>query len=110
MTQLLKCICTVLLIAALPQLAEAQTTFNFPIAVGGGAVGFAIVNPNAVATDATFRLFGFDGASLATTTRTVPARGQLALLDHEIFPIVNNQAELGWVQIEAGDGTQAFIV
>src|SRR6266581_3466629 len=113
MTQLLKCICTVLLlalIAALPQLAEAQTTFNFPIAVGGGAVGFAIVNPNAGATDATFRLFGFDGASLATATRTVPARGQLALLDREIFPIINNQAELGWVQIEARDGTQAFII
>jgi hypothetical protein len=110
MSQLIKCIWTLLLITALPLLAQAQTVFNFPIAVGGSTIGFAIVNPNAVAATATFRLYGFDGASLATNTRTVPARGQLALLDYEIFPIINNQTELGWVQIEASDGTQAFIV
>jgi len=98
------------LITALSQLAEAQTVFNFPIAVGGSTVGFAIVNPNAVETTATFRLYSFDGASLGTNTMTVPARGQIAKLDSEIFPVINHQAELGWVQVEAADGTQAFII
>ena len=110
MNQLIKSICTVLLIGVLPQLAQGQTLFNFPIAVGGSAVGLAIVNPNAVATVATFRLYGFDGTALGTVTRTVPARGQLALLDSEIFPIINHQTELGWVQVEASEGTQAFFI
>ncbi len=110
MAQLYKYICAVILLAALPQLSGAQSIFNFPIAVGGSVVGFAIVNPNGADAEATFRLYSFEGMPLATTQKTVPARGQLSLLDREIFPIINNQAELGWVQIESSDGTQAFII
>src|SRR5262245_55181094 len=110
MTRCLRFIYVALFLAAFSQLAAGQTTFNFPIAVGGSPTGFAIVNPNATPTEAIFRLYSFDGQSLGTTTRTVPARGQLSRLDAEIFPIITNQTELGWVQIEAAAGTQAFII
>jgi hypothetical protein len=103
-------LCLIVLFVALPRVAKAQAILNFPIPVGGKTVGFAIVNPNAAAADATCRLYSFNGSLLATVTRTIPARGQIALLDYELFPIVNNQAELGWVQIESVEGTQAFVV
>jgi hypothetical protein len=110
MNRLLKYVSAALLFTVWPQIAAAQTTFNFPLAVGGTLAGFAIVNPNATEATATFRLYSFEGQTLATATRPVPARGQLSILDSEIFPIITHAGELGWIQIESAEGTQAFII
>src|SRR6185295_9171868 len=110
MKHILKYVSAAVLFTVWPQLAAAQTTFNFPLAVGGTIAGFAIVNPNATDATATFRLYSFEGLTLGTATRPVPARGQLAILDSEVFPIINHARELGWVQVESAVGTQAFII
>src|SRR5262245_59022315 len=110
MPRTVKFIGAFLLIVSVAPLATAQTTFNFPIPVGGDLVGFAIVNPGSSTATATFRLYGFDGQLASSATKTVPPGGQLALLDSELFPVVTHQAEIGWVQIEGPSGIQAFAI
>jgi hypothetical protein len=104
-----KYLCAALFLAVLPQFGEAQASFNFPIPIGSTRVGVAMVNPTNAAAKATYRLYGLDGTLLATAEKDIPARGQLALMDHELFPIINSQSVLGWLQIESADGAQAFV-
>jgi hypothetical protein len=98
-------------IACLTPLATAQTTFNFPIPIGLNLVGFAVVNPNAAPATATFRLYRTDGSLAADSTdKTVPAGGQLALLDSELFSVIKHEAEIGWIQVQGSTGIQAFAI
>ena len=45
-----------------------------------------------------------------SATKTVPAGGQLALLDSELFSIIKHEVEIGWIQVEGSPGIQAFAI
>ena len=98
---------TVLMLSG-AQWISAQSISNFPVAVGQTPQGYAVVNPTASPASVTFRLYSFTGGSLGTAALQVPALGQLSRLDTELFPIINHQKEIGWVQIEGPVGIQTF--
>ena len=94
----------VLAILSLPILCCGQSTLNFPRVMQPGdfkTSGFAVVNPDSTVATVTFTLYGTDGDSQATTTETIPARGQLARLASELFP---EAAAAGWTQATSGSG------
>ena len=68
------------------------------------------MNPNASPATATFRLYRSDGLLVDSATKTVPAGGQLALLDSELFSIIKHEVEIGWIQVEGSPGIQAFAI
>ncbi len=85
-------------ILALPAFVDSQSTLSFPRAIQPSELstsGFAVVNPSAVDAAVTFTLYRADGTVENATTRTVPARGQLAKLGSDLFP---DAANTGWVE------------
>jgi hypothetical protein len=98
-----------LLIPFFPILAYGQSTLNFPRLMQPQdlrTTGFAFVNPLSGAATLTLTLYGEDGSIQASSTQTVPGRGQLARLASELFPTANSG---GWIQvITPSSGVQGF--
>jgi len=99
----------VLAIISLPLASFGQSTLTFPRVMVPGeysSTGFALVNPDANSATVTYTLYGIDGSIQATTTQTIPARGQLAKLGRELFPAAMTG---GWAQAtSATSGLQGF--
>lgn len=92
-----------------PAIVAAQSTLNFPRALSAaerGSTGFAILNPGGATAMANFTLYDSSGAAAATTSRQIPARGQLSRLASELFA---SSAPKGWVQVTSTtSGLQGF--
>src|SRR5262245_21876616 len=70
------------------------------------STGFAVLNPGATNATVTFALYGNEGLLLATASRTVNARNQLARLGSELFPSTPGS---GWVEVSSTvSGLQGF--
>jgi hypothetical protein len=91
-----------------PVFALGQSTLNFPrlfTQQDRQSTGFAIVNPGTTDAVVTFTLYGADGATVATATRTIPRGGQFAQLGSELFGATTS----GWVQMTSNaSGLQGF--
>src|SRR5262245_36491095 len=98
-----------LAIIALPIISYGQSTLSFPRVMQPGeysSTGFALVNPDAGNATVTLTLYSADGSPQATSTQTIPARGQLPKLGRELFPTA---ATGGWVQATSTtSGLQGF--
>src|SRR5262249_39119073 len=93
-----------LLSLLLPIAAFSQSTLNFPRAFTTadlGSTGFAVVNPGIANASVTFTLYSAAGIVIATSTQTIPASGQLAVLGTQLFPSAN---QAGWVQATSSTG------
>jgi len=88
--------------------AEAQSTLNFPRLFQASdlrTTGFAVANPTSTNASVTFTLLSDAGATVASSTQTVPANGQLARLGSELF----GTSASGWVQAtSAAPGLTGF--
>ncbi len=93
----------------IPVAASAHTEIFFPklfSPVELQTTGFVFVNPDPVIATVNFYLLSADGATLSSTSLTIPAGGQLSRLGNELFP---NSASSGWVYvINDTEGMQAF--
>src|SRR5207249_3630764 len=76
------------------------------VPTGVQAIGFAVVNPTPRAAGVSFMFYSPSGVTVASSTQTVPAGGQLARLGSELF---SNISDGGWVQVtSAVTGLQGF--
>src|SRR5262245_56119091 len=76
-------IAVMLAMVALPAMAWSQSTLNFPRGFSPaelGSTGFAIVNPGSSPAQVTFQLYSSNGQVVATSSQTIPARGQISKL------------------------------
>jgi hypothetical protein len=100
-----------MLLLACPIVAYSQSTLNFPRAFTTtdlATTGFAAVNPGTGSAPVTFTLYSANGAVVATSSKTIPPSGQLALLGTELFP---GATQPGWVQLTSTmSGLQGFWV
>lgn len=98
-----------LFLLVLPAMAWSQSTLNFPrqFAVTElSGTGFAVVNPGATSASVTFTMYSATGATVATSTQTIAAKGQLSKLGTDLFPAA---AAGGWVQASSNaTGLQGF--
>src|SRR5262245_12430146 len=88
----------------IPVAAFSQSTLNFPTAFTTadlGSTGFAVVNPGITNASVTFTMYSATGATIATSTQSIPASGQLAMLGTQLFPTANQP---GWVQLTSSTG------
>jgi hypothetical protein len=70
------------------------------------STGFAILNPGPTNANVTYALYGIDGLLLATASRQINARNQLARLGSELFPSAPGS---GWVEVSSPtSGLQGF--
>jgi hypothetical protein len=65
------------------------------------STGFAVLNPGPTNAAVTYALYGNDGLLLATASRTINARNQLARLGSELFPSAPGS---GWVEVSSTTG------
>jgi hypothetical protein len=63
-----------------------------------GTVGIALVNPTLTTASLTFRLRSSTGAVLATSTSSIPPKGQIALSVAQSFP---NATAAGWLSVDS---------
>src|SRR5215470_4150962 len=85
----------------LPTAAWSQSIMNFPRAFTPGglaAAGFAIVNPGPDAAQVTYQLHDAAGQLIATSSQTIPARGQMAKLGFGQAELFQQLSAGGWVQ------------
>src|SRR5262245_39298135 len=96
----------------LPSALWAQSTLNFArsfIPSELGSTGFAIVNPGSTSAQVTYQLYDLDGQVIATSSQTIPARGQTAKLGLGPTELFQQASLWGWVQAtSATPGLQGF--
>src|SRR5262249_16073602 len=76
-------IVVVIVTMAFPSALWAQSTLNFARGFTPselGSTGFAIVNPGSTNAQVTYQLYDSNGQVIATSSQTIPARGQIAKL------------------------------
>jgi hypothetical protein len=100
---------TLVLIVGLPVLAQAHTEIFFPKLFSPAELptsGFVLLNPDPFPATVQIYLLSAAGATVSTTTFTIPSGGQLAKVGNELFPGVTTG---GWVYVlNDTEGMQAF--
>ena len=96
----------------LPVVAWSQSTLNFPRGLSPselGSTGFALANPGPTPAQVTYQLYGAAGQVIATSSQTIPARGQLAKIGLGPAELFQQASAAGWVQATSTTtGIQGF--
>src|SRR5262245_32226708 len=96
----------------LPAVMWGQSTLNFPRGFSPAelrSTGFAIVNPGPADAQLTYQLYSAAGQVIATSSQTIPARGQVAKLGLGPAELFQQASASGWVQAKSATaGLQGF--
>src|SRR6266446_2881754 len=92
--------------------ASGQSVLNFPSGISPTdlpSTGFAIVNPGPTSALVAYTLYGAAGQVLATSSQTIPARGQVPKLGLGATELFAQATADGWVQATSTTpGLQGF--
>src|SRR5262245_24925201 len=97
---------------ALSATAWSQSRLNFPRGFSPAdlrTTGFAIVNPGPENAVVAYTLYGGSGQVIASSSTTIPARGQLAKIGLGPTELFQDASAVGWVQATSTTaGLQGF--